>query len=303
MNRSLLSFLIVLVLGAGFAWLAPGAAIQPGHLLAAHESLQDDCLACHEVGRGVTRERCSACHEPAGIGLRTVDGAELDSPRVAVQGLHQRSQALTCALCHAEHAGRLGGGAAARFSHDRLPAELSADCAACHGGQQPDDALHATAWLACGDCHGLDAWTPATFDHQVLGAGSPACADCHRPQVPADDLHRALGTTVDCARCHRTRAWTPADYDHQRYFRFDDHHPAHCADCHTPGQGYNSYSCTGCHVHNPARLAAEHREEGISDWRDCVRCHRSGDEDGAEGGEGDESEASHDGGERHGDDD
>jgi len=278
MNRSLGTLLVVVAAACLFTWWAPGAALQPGRLLQAHAHLRNDCLACHLLGTGVPNQSCAACHEPAGIGLRDAAGAPLDPPRVAVQGLHQRSREVACAVCHAEHAGRLSGGPAARFSHDRLPADLADDCRACHVSQAPADDLHRLAGEACGACHGLDAWTPATFDHGHLGAGAPACLACHRPDLPRDDLHRELGADPDCAACHRVSAWSPADYDHDRWFRFDGHHPARCADCHTPGTGYQTCSCTGCHAHSEARLAAEHREEGIRDWKDCVRCHRSGDE-------------------------
>jgi hypothetical protein len=299
MNRTLATLLVVIAAASLFAWWAPGAALQPGRLLEAHNHLRNDCLACHVAGAGVPGESCAACHEPAGIGLRNAAGTPLEAPRAAVQGLHQRSRDVACAVCHSEHAGRLLGGPAARFTHDRLPADLAGDCLACHGSQAPADDVHRLSGNACGDCHGLDAWTPATFDHGHLGAGAPACLVCHRPDLPRDDLHRELGAEPDCATCHRVSAWSPADYDHDRFFRFDGHHPARCADCHSPGSGYKTYSCTGCHAHSEARLAAEHREEGIRDWKDCVRCHRSGDEDEVEGRGG--AEGGHERG--HGEDD
>ena len=296
MNRTTVTFLVILLLAAGCAWLAPGAAVQPGRLLAAHANLHDDCLACHVIGRGVTWEKCAACHEPEGIGLRTADGVALAKPRPAVQGLHQRSSKTACVMCHAEHAGRLGERAAARFTHERLPRDLVHDCASCHDGQQPTDVTHRAAGSDCAACHTTGAWTPAAFAHELLGAASPACTACHAARRPADELHGGLAPASDCAPCHQSRAWKPAAYDHARWFRFDAQHPARCADCHQPGLGYRHYSCTGCHAHSPARVAAEHGEEGIRDTRDCVKCHRGGDE--GEGGEHEgERESRHEGGE------
>jgi hypothetical protein len=280
MNRSLLTFLLVLIAASIFAWTAPGPALQPGRLLAAHANLRNECLACHAIGRGVQRDKCAACHAPDGIGLRNAAGMVLAVSRPAVQGLHQRSDKVSCAVCHAEHAGRLGDKTAARFSHDRLPRDLAGDCAACHNGQIPEDALHHDVGGSCGDCHGMASWSPADFDHALLGA-APACGTCHLADKPVDDLHRTLDPVANCTPCHRTKAWKPADYDHTPWFRFDRNHPARCADCHMPGKGYQDYSCTGCHIHSPARVAAEHRKEGIVDWRNCVECHRSGDEDEA----------------------
>jgi hypothetical protein len=39
---------------------------------------------------------------------------------------------------------------------------------------------------------------------------------------------------------------------------------------------YTRYTCTNCHEHAPDRLAREHAKEGITDLRNCVRCHRNG---------------------------
>ena len=60
-----------------------------------------------------------------------------------------------------------------------------------------------------------------------------------------------------------------------------------CATCHLSGN-YKQYTCHGCHEHQQARIIAEHREEGITNIQNCVRCHRSphGDAEGErEGGE------------------
>ena len=32
--------------------------------------------------------------------------------------------------------------------------------------------------------------------------------------------------------------------------------------------------CYGCHEHTPANIRAEHEEEGIRDFENCVECHR-----------------------------
>lgn len=277
MKRTLLSFLTVLVLVAFAAWRWPGATMQPGRLPAAHAALKDRCLACHTLFQGASRDKCLACHPVAEIGLRDAAGVALTRPRPAVQGLHQRSAATACFLCHAEHAGRLGPAAAGRFSHARLPVALSDDCGACHDGAQPRDSLHALAGMSCGNCHGREAWTPATFDHGML-MGARTCGGCHRAQRPDDEPHRDVQASGDCGACHQTKSWTPASFDHGRWFLLGGPHPPHCADCHQPGVTYRSYTCTGCHAHSPDRLAAEHREEGIRDTRDCVRCHRGGGE-------------------------
>jgi hypothetical protein len=70
-------------------------------------------------------------------------------------------------------------------------------------------------------------------------------------------------------------------------FLLDRDHYATCAACLVKND-YKKYTCYGCHEHTPAKIRAEHEEEGIRDFRDCVRCHRSAQEEprerGREGG-------------------
>ena len=125
---------------------------------------------------------------------------------------------------------------------------------------------------------------PATFDHSLLSnAEMNNCANCHRS--PTDDFHQ--GNKDNCASCHGTSAWSPSTFDHSKYFRLDGDHNAKCATCHQ-ASNYTTYTCYGCHEHTLGNILQEHQEEGITNITDCVRCHRSGDEDdirsGREGG-------------------
>lgn len=278
MKRALSTFVLVLVLAALYGWWAPGTALRPGRLLAAHDSLDHHCLACHTPGGGAPAGKCITCHDPGSIGLVTVAGLKVEPGRTSIQGLHQRFAEESCGGCHREHSGRLEPRAAAGFTHDRMPAALAEDCAACHKQDAPPDKVHSTTGTACGACHGVDRWLPATFDHDQLAASGRTCLTCHSGDRPTDTLHGDPGIPADCAACHRTRAWSPATFEHEPYFRFDSHHPARCVDCHKPGREYGDYDCMGCHAHRRASIEAEHREEGIRDIRDCVECHRSGNE-------------------------
>ena len=58
----------------------------------------------------------------------------------------------------------------------------------------------------------------------------------------------------------------------------DRDHNTTCVTCHT-GNDYKRYTCYGCHEHTPAKVRAEHEEEGIRDFENCVECHRSADEE------------------------
>ncbi len=133
------------------------------------------------------------------------------------------------------------------------------DCLACHSDHQGVRPYHAERG----------------FSHALLvPARQRQCSSCHQP--PKDTLHRQL--KGECTSCHSQQAWRPATFDHARYFRFDRHHPDNCESCHQESD-YQRYTCYGCHEHTPARIRAKHSEEGIRDFEDCARCHRSGDDD------------------------
>jgi hypothetical protein len=68
--------------------------------------------------------------------------------------------------------------------------------------------------------------------------------------------------------------WKPATLDHDKLFVLDADHNAPCATCHTGGD-YSRYTCYGCHAHRPDPVRARHLEEGIQNFENCVRCHRS----------------------------
>jgi len=198
-------------------------------------------------GHAALADDCFACHAP----MRGASDAR-------------------CTPCHkpADIGRRTVAGDAmpARAGHVPFHQQLARpDCMACHGGHT-----------------GAEGAMRVHFEHSLLAPQSRAeCAACH--VAPADGLHR--GFAGRCGDCHATTAWKPATFAHERYFVLDENHRAACTTCHA-GQGYKSYTCTGCHEHSADRLASEHAEEGIRVTADCVRCHKSTSE-GGEGGERD----------------
>ena len=121
------------------------------------------------------------------------------------------------------------------------------------------------------------------FSHQLLRADvRERCEACHKP--PADSLHRQV--TGNCAQCHRQDGWKPATFAHDKLFLLDSDHNASCVTCHA-GSDYKRYTCYGCHEHQPDKIRRKHEKEGIRDFENCVKCHRSADEkEGREGGHG-----------------
>ena len=121
------------------------------------------------------------------------------------------------------------------------------------------------------------------FSHQLLRADvRERCEACHKP--PADSLHRQV--TGNCAQCHRQAGWKPATFAHDKLFLLDSDHNASCVTCHA-GSDYKRYTCYGCHEHQPDKIRRKHEKEGIRDFENCVKCHRSAEEkEGREGGHG-----------------
>jgi len=133
---------------------------------------------------------------------------------------------------------------------------------------------------SCNECHTDHKGRVAkkalkTFKHESLSRSiSNNCITCHTNQRPKDALHKfAKG---NCTECHTTKRWKPATFDHNRYFGLDSDHKASCKTCHTDPGNYKQYTCYNCHEHSLSIIAAEHRKEGISNYQNCMKCHRDG---------------------------
>ena len=283
MKQRYIFFLILpLLMIAVVLW--PGLLINPGNLSEGHEKLDGGCLSCHTPLFGTPSSKCISCHTAEEIGLKDASGAKLAKPDSSTALLHKELAALECIACHAEHALPGKGLLFASLDHSSLAEERQQNCAACHDPDRPDDVLHKQTGLSCGECHGTKRWEPTEFDHdkwlRVDRGRSGDCAVCHESDQPDDTLHREIKNT--CSYCHNTKAWEPADFDHEQWFRFDRDHPADCTVCHGSSSNYKLYTCYGCHEHSRRNVAAEHKEERIREFNNCVECHRSSDEDEAE---------------------
>ncbi len=221
----------------------------------------EDCLSCHD---GVDRY---------GAGF---DHATLS---FALTGQHA---ALACRGCHA----------GARTVADLRGAPQ--DCVACH---RNDDPHAGQLGQDCGACHSPDSWSDAVFDHslaafQLTGAHlQVSCSECHLPGVggtifkgtPQECLachkepeyHSGL-FRPDCAACHSALAWSPAIYDGPHTFPINhgENGVSQCRVCHS--DRLPTYTCFGCHEHNPLEIEKKHREEGLTSFTDCTRCHPTG---------------------------
>ena len=144
---------------------------------------------------------------------------------------------------------------------------LEQDCIACHSDHAGPKLLQTNR---------------KPFSHALLRSNvREQCQTCHR--APTDRLHSQIAG--NCSQCHAQSGWKPASFDHDKSFVLDRDHKVECATCHV-GNDYSRYTCYGCHEHTLQNILREHRDEGIRDLDNCVRCHRSADDEGGEGGEG-----------------
>jgi hypothetical protein len=263
---------------AALAFVYPSAMVSPGALTPGHARLASECFACHVPFRGAASDRCMACHALADIGVRTTGGAPLEQQNKAAVAatFHQELSEKDCMLCHSAH----GPVTERRFSHALLRPAVRENCMNCHAA--PTNDLHRDLRVSCNQCHTTEHWRPATFDHASLPASTLArCEGCHA--APTDSFHRQI--TGACAQCHSPQRWKPSTFNHDRFFLLDRDHNTTCATCHT-NNDFTRYTCFGCHEHTPANIRAEHEEEGIRNFDNCVACHRSADDEASERGQG-----------------
>jgi hypothetical protein len=206
--------------------LYPHLMIAPGKLIPAHAHLSTDCLSCHTPFHGATSERCISCHTPSDIGRLSTTGQLISKPLTAVL-FHQKLIAQNCVGCHSDHSGVRRFRMEGRFNHALLQDESRKQCQSCH-------------------------------------------------KSPVDQLHQQI--TGNCAQCHGMERWAPATFEHNKYFVLDRDHTTSCVTCHVRND-YTNYTCYGCHAHSPASIRNEHLEEGIRNFKNCVECHRSANED------------------------
>jgi hypothetical protein len=239
-----------------------------------------DCFSCHaqdDPHGGRFGQDCAQCHTPEAWENATFDHS------LAAFSLSGAHTDVACEACHVN--GVFKG--------------TPQDCFSCH---QADDAHAGQFGQDCAQCHTPEGWENASFDHSLAafpltGAHlSVACTDCHTGGVykgtpqecsacHAEPVYHQGLFGSDCAACHETASWSPALYNQAHTFPFN--HGASgissCRTCH-PGS-LATYDCYTCHEHNPAEIESKHREEGISNFQDCARCHPTGQKEEGEGGD------------------
>lgn len=245
--------------------------------LAILQSTPQGCADCHmkqDVHEGRLGVLCEECHNAIAWEDATIDHA---LTRYPLEASHAE---LECVACHV----------------DRAWVGLPLDCFGCHAGEDAHDRRYGEQ---CEACHRPTSWDDASFDHSLsrfplTGAHQTiACEDCHTgatfaglstacASCHADPAYHFGLFGYSCEACHSTWAWRPAAYNGPHGFPYNHGGAGStCATCHP--SALTAYTCYGCHEHNQARIQSEHREEGIGNLNNCIRCHPSGRE--AEGGD------------------
>jgi hypothetical protein len=236
-----------------------------------HQGLPEKtCIECHTDHKGIAAAKAIRSFRHELISKELLNNcSNCHAQKKPADEVHRFTRG-NCGQCHNTSRWK-----PATFDHKQLTGISDRSCISCHKKDKPDDKLHMSLSDNCNTCHGTKSWKPAAFDHSRLDASSGKnCIKCHKTDQPNDSMHRL--SQASCADCHNTNKWKPATFNHDRYFRLDGDHRASCRTCHTNHGNYKIYTCYGCHEHSEAKIASEHREEGIYNYQNCMKCHRNG---------------------------
>lgn len=211
-----------LIVIAMLTFIYPHLMVGPGKLISGHKHLEVDCFACHTPLRGADSERCVSCHKPAEIGRLTTAGKSIAKPLTSTP-FHQKLTSQDCVACHSDHAGVKRFRPQGHFNHALLQKAMLDQCHTCH--KSPADPLHKQISGNCNQCHNMERWTPATFDHDkyfVLDRDHNArcvtchvgsdyrrytCYGCHEhtpTNIRREHIEEGIRDFNNCVECHRS---------------------------------------------------------------------------------------------------
>lgn len=263
-----------------------------------------NCIDCHILDYNATTSPnhitagfstdCYSCHSINAITWNTTNVIHDFFPLVGGHNI------TNCFACH-DQGGNFTG--------------LSADCYSCHeedyNATQNPNHIQAQFSTDCKQCHNINAFVPASFDHNLTDfpltgrhitvncqnchssgyTGTPTeCMFCHENEFNSttNPNHIAAGFPITCNDCHTTASWQPAQFDHDGlYFPiYSGEHRGEwneCTDCHTIPNNYSIFSCIDCHEHNKTDMDDEHQNINgyIYESTACLSCHPNGDKEGA----------------------
>ncbi len=276
-------------------------------LIGAHQTA--DCAQCHSgysnLNFNPVGVSCIDCHRP--------DFNNTSSPNHLAAGFSTECQdchnisSLTWATINVNHdffpliGGHKIDNCFACHSQSTFKG-LSPDCYSCHrkdyeSAKNPDHAV-AKFPLDCQQCHNINSFIPAAFDHNstgfpLIGAHKTvSCSGCHQNGFQAtptdcytchkqdyestkDPNHVTGNFSKECSQCHNTNSWSDATIDHnQTAFPLTGAHKnVNCSSCHTNGFSNTPVQCYPCHTSNYTTAVPNHIAAGIS--TECQTCHNT----------------------------
>ena len=231
--------------------------------VSALQATSQDCFSCHakdDPHEGSLGPDCASCHSPEGWKPSSFDH---NRSIFKLNGAHIQ---VACEKCHVS--GVYKG--------------TPLDCFSCH--QQIDPHMGQLG-TACEECHTVEAWKPAQFDHNTTGfklTGSHInvdCKSCHingiYKNIPRDcfschaakDVHKGQFGR-NCGACHQTTKWSGVKFDHNAtgFPLIGSHVKLDCRSCHTndifKGTPKDCFSCHAKDDHHNGQLG-----------QDCSICH------------------------------
>ncbi len=254
-GRVLLIVSLNLAVLIALAFTLPHLMISPGQPIQAHAEIATDCFACHTPFLGSRPEKCVKCHKVEEIGRKTTKGKPIGDERKQV-AFHQRLIEEDCVACHSDHNGVMAFRPISRFSHELVASSMREQCEGCHAN--PGDSLHRKIEGNCKECHSIEAWKPATFNHDDYfrfdrhheadcktchmdnDYGSYTCYGCHehsRSKIREEHYEEGIYNYENCVECHRSgdedeaewrwrsreggsyRSWGDDDHEHEGGYR------------------------------------------------------------------------------------
>jgi hypothetical protein len=267
-----------------------GVACVQCHTKPVFTNVGKQCAECHaDIHKGQLGANCEQCHSVRGWNVQ-IQQIRQHNNRFPLLGAHA---VVDCDACHKN-------AAVSNFKG------LSTDCYSCHAKDyQTATPSHVSLGFptTCTQCHGMDNWMGAKFDHlqftgfALTGAhatldcvachvggkytGTPAtCVGCHLSDFNTTNNppHAQAGFPQSCQQCHSTAAWSPATFDHSTFTKFPltgAHINVACTQCHVNGQYAGTPTdCASCHIKDfNGTTNPNHAQAGFP--QTCQQCHNT----------------------------
>ena len=264
---------------------------------------QNDCYTCHTSDYQVSHPsgkfptNCADCHTVSSFKNPTVDHKTL-SNGFELLGAHINTE---CSSCHI----------IPEYSTIFATNDQN-NCYTCHTADYQENHVGSSFPTTCMDCHNVNTFSDATFDHKInsngfelLGAhnridcsschvlpgyepvfqttGQTDCYSCHSSDYQSE--HASNSYTLDCTVCHTVENWNASNFTQHDSKYFPIYSGKHrnvwngnCATCHTTPSNFNVFFCTNCHEHNKTDMDDKHRGRSgyVYQSSACYSCHPDG---------------------------